>query len=132
MTASGTQMTAPAATQVTAPAADSVSSEPSSSDALVDGVNVDAVARAVKACAGVSELAGGRFGEIGSYLPGRRVHGVIVHSDVVEISIRARWGVPVADLYGQITSVLADVIDRRIDIQVVDIDDPPTLTGTAS
>jgi hypothetical protein len=110
-----------------APSADAV---PPQQDAVVDGVNVDAVARAVRACAGVSELAGGRFGEVASYLPGRRVPGVTVLPDAVGIHVKARWGVAARDLYLQITSVLAPVLDRRINVVVADIDDPPILTGS--
>jgi hypothetical protein len=114
------------ATQVAPPAADPVPAQPDTDDAVVDDVNVDAVARAVQACAGVSALSGGRFGGVASYLPGRRVPGVTVRSDAVEIQVRARWGVPARDLYSQIASVLAPVIDRRIDVVVADIDDPPS------
>ena len=114
------------ATQVAPPAADPVPPQPDTEDAVVDDVNVDAVARAVQACAGVSALSGGRFGGVASYLPGRRVPGVNVRSDAVEIQVRARWGVSARDLYSQIASVLAPVIDRRIDVVVADIDDPPS------
>jgi hypothetical protein len=114
------------ATQVAPPAADPVPAQPDTDDAVVDDVNVDAVARAVQACAGVSALSGGRFGGVASYLPGRRVPGVTVRSDAVEIQVRARWGVPARDLYSQIASVLGPMIDRRIDVVVADIDDPPS------
>ena len=46
--------------------------------AVIDGVDVDAVAAAVPGCAGVAALDGGPFGEVVSYLPGRRVTGVVV------------------------------------------------------
>ena len=41
--------------------------------AVIDGIEVDAVAAAVAGCAGVSALDGGPFGEVASYLPGRKV-----------------------------------------------------------
>ena len=99
---------------------------PLQSDAFVDGVNIDAIARAVKACADVAELSGGRFGEVASYLPGRRVPGVSVQPDVVELHVKARWGASAGDLYAQVSSVLAPLIDRRLDVVVADIDDPPS------
>jgi len=40
---------------------------------LVDGVNVDAVASAVRSCPGVDDLATGALGSVASYLPGRTV-----------------------------------------------------------
>ena len=98
----------------------------SSVAAVIDGVNVDAVAAAVQACPGVSGLDGGRFGEVASYLPGRRVQGVAVRKDSVTAQVRTRWAVPAADLLSQITAVLTPLIGgRRVEVVVADIDDPP-------
>ncbi len=92
--------------------------------ALVDGVDVDAVARAVRACAGVADLYSGRFGEIGSYLPGRRIGGVQVDDAAVTVHIRARWGYGVRDLFAQIDAVTTTLRHgRRVDVVVDDIDD---------
>jgi hypothetical protein len=100
----------------------------SSVAAVIDGVNVDAVAAAVQACPGVSGLDGGRFGEVASYLPGRRVQGVAVREDSVTVQVRSRWGVPAADLLSQITAVLTPLTGgRRVEVVVADIDDPPAL-----
>lgn len=94
--------------------------------AVIDGIDVDAVAAAVQGCRGVSGLYGGRFGEIGSYLPGRRVAGVQVSSHALTVQVRSRWDVPVADLSAQIRAALVGVVgDRRISIVIADIDDPP-------
>ena len=98
----------------------------SSVAAVIDGVNVDTVAAAVQACPGVSGLDGGRFGEVASYLPGRRVPGVVVRKDSVLVQIRARWGVPAADLLSQVTAVVTPLIGARlVEVVVADIDDPP-------
>ena len=98
----------------------------SSVAAVIDGVNVDAVAAAVQACPGVSGLDGGRFGEVASYLPGRRVQGVAVRKDSVTAQVRTRWAVSAADLLSQITAVLTPLIGgRRVEVVVADIDDPP-------
>jgi hypothetical protein len=98
--------------------------------AIVDGINVDAVARAVRAVPGVSDLAGGRFGDATSYLPGRRLTGVAVRDDAVRISVRARWGVAASDLLGRITLALRHIVpDRRIDVVIAEIDNPPWLAG---
>jgi hypothetical protein len=97
----------------------------SSVAAVIDGVNVDAVAAAVQACPGVSGLDAGRFGEVASYLPGRRVQGVAVREDSVTVQVRSRWGVPAADLLSQITAVLTPLTGgRRVAVVVADIDDP--------
>jgi len=93
---------------------------------VIGGVDVEAVAVAVNACAGVSGLDGGRFGEIVSYLPGRRVPGVVVRDWSVLVGVRSRWGVRVADLFAQVAAAAAPLIGRRwVEMTVCDIDDPP-------
>jgi hypothetical protein len=94
--------------------------------AVIDGVDVDAVAAAVAGCAGVSALDGGPFGEVVSYLPGRKVAGVVVGNGRVTVQVRSWWGVPAAELAARITAVLAPLIGHRpVDVVVADIDDPP-------
>ena len=94
--------------------------------AVIDGVEVDAVAAAVLGCAGVAGLDGGRFGEVTSYLPGRKVPGVVVSGGRVRVQIRARWAVPAPDLAAGVTAALAPLAGRRpVDVLIADIDDPP-------
>jgi hypothetical protein len=94
--------------------------------AVIDGVNVDAVAAAVLGCTGVAGLDGGRFGEVTSYLPGRKVPGVVVSGGRVRVQIRSRWAVPAPDLAALVTAVLAPLTGRRpVDVVIADIDDPP-------
>jgi hypothetical protein len=96
------------------------------SAALISGVDVGAVAAAVQGCAGVSALDSGRFGEVESYLPGRRVPGVVVRDWSVLVGVRSRWGVRAADLFAQIASAVAPLIGRRwVEVAIGDIDDPP-------
>jgi hypothetical protein len=104
-----------------------------SNPAVVDGVDVDAVFGAVQACAGVSGLSGGLFGEVGSYLPGRRVPGVIVRPDSVQVQVVARWGATTRDLLRQITCVLTPLVKgRQVEIVVADIDDPPSTAAAVT
>jgi hypothetical protein len=94
--------------------------------AVIDGVNVDAVAAAVLGCAGVAGLDGGQFGEVTSYLPGRKVPGVVVSGGRVRVQIRSRWAVPAPDLAALVTEVLTPLTGRRpVDVIIADIDDPP-------
>jgi hypothetical protein len=92
---------------------------------LVDGVNVDAVARAVRSCPGVDDLATGALGSVATYLPGRTVAGVAVAQDHVTIQLRSRWGVPTDTVAGQVRSAVAALVGlRRVDIVVADIAAP--------
>ncbi len=94
--------------------------------AVIDGVDVDAVAAAVQGCRGVSALDGGQDGEIATYLPGRKVPGVEVGGGRVRVQIRSRWGIPATDLAAWITAVLAPLTGPRpVDVLIADIDDPP-------
>jgi hypothetical protein len=103
--------------------------------AVIDGIDVEAVAAAVEGCVGVSGLDSGRFGEVASYLPGRQVPGVIVRRQSVLIRVRARWGLQVADLLSQITAAVRPITGGcRVQVVVGDIDDPtaPVLSPAAA
>jgi hypothetical protein len=94
--------------------------------AVVDGVDVDAVAAAVRDCGGVSGLHGGRYGEVATYLPGRTVPGVVVGGGRVRVQVRSRWGVEAPLLAAQITTALAPLTGHHpVDVLIADIDDPP-------
>jgi hypothetical protein len=94
--------------------------------AIVYGVDVDAVAAAVRAGPGVSGLHGGRYGEVTTYLPGRVVRGVVVDANRVRVQVRSGWGVEAPALAAAITAALAPLTgDRAVDVAIADIDDPP-------
>jgi hypothetical protein len=95
-------------------------------EAIIDGVDVDAVAATVRACAGVSGLDGGPYHEVATYLPGRTVDGVAVSGGRVQVQVRSRWGVEAPLLATLIKTVLAPLTGARpVDVTVADIDDPP-------
>jgi hypothetical protein len=105
--------------------------------ALVDGVDVDAVAAAVRSCPAVEDLDGGRLGGAATYLPGRRVPGIRIEGDRIEVHVRGVWGQPVGVLADQIRGVLATLNGGRlIDVVLTDVAEPgqaraqPTLPAT--
>jgi hypothetical protein len=94
--------------------------------AVIDGIDVDAVAAATLGCAGVSALDGGQYGEATTYLPGRVVPGVVVGDGRVRVQVRAAWGTEVPSLAKTITAALAGITrNRPVDVAIADIDDPP-------
>jgi hypothetical protein len=96
------------------------------SDAIVYGIDVDAVAAAVRACPGVSGLDGGRYGEVTTYLPGRVVSGVVASGGRVLVQVRSAWGAEAPLLAAAITRALAPLTGNRpVDVAIADIDDPP-------
>jgi hypothetical protein len=93
--------------------------------AVVDGVDLDAVAAAARGCAAVDDLCPGAWGGVVSYLPGRQVAGVRVTHDHVVISVRGRWGVPVSELAGQVRAAVTGLAGpRRVDVVVADLAEP--------
>ena len=74
---------------------------------------------------GSAGLDGGQFGEIASYLPGRKVEGIMVSGGRVTVQIRSRWAVPAPALAALVTAVLAPLTGcRPVDVVIADIDDP--------
>jgi hypothetical protein len=92
--------------------------------AVVDGVDLDAVAAAARSCPAVDDLCAGTWGGVVSYLPGRQVAGVRVARDHVVISVRGRWGVPVSEMAGQVRAAVTGLVaPRRVDVVVADLAD---------
>ena len=90
--------------------------------AIIDGVDLDAVAAAVRSCPAIDDLSPGPWGGVVSYLPGRQVAGLRVASDHVLISVRGRWGVPVAEMARQVRAAVAGLVGpRRVDLEVADL-----------
>jgi hypothetical protein len=57
----------------------------------------DRVAAAVRAVPGVADLHPGMFGEVGTYLPGRRVPGIRIDDGAVQVHICVVFGASVRD-----------------------------------
>lgn len=95
--------------------------------AVIDGVDVDAVAAAVRGCPAVADLDGGQpVQSVVTYLPGRRVAGVRVADHRVTVQVVLRWGASVADLARQVRSAVKVLTGSRpIDIAVAAVTDPP-------
>ena len=68
----------------------------------------------------------GKFGEVASYLPGRKVPGVVISDGRVRVQVRSRWGVPAPYLAALIIAVVAPLTrGKPVDVVIGDIDDPP-------
>jgi hypothetical protein len=62
----------------------------------------DAVAAAVAAAPGVSRLSGGHLGGVATYLPGRRVTGVVLREEDMEVHVIGRYGTPVGEIAAEV------------------------------
>jgi hypothetical protein len=89
-------------------------------------LEAEAVAAAVRGCPSVAGLAAGSFGEAATYLPGKRVLGVRMTSDRLDIHVVARYGVPIPVLAAEVRAALARLArGRAVDIRVEDLWMPP-------
>lgn len=95
-------------------------------------VHPEEVARAVAACPDVARLSEGAVAEIASYLPGRRVPGVRIAEDAVEVHIVARWGRPLPEV-GEAVATAAAPAAAGLPVRVFvdDIDPPPAVAPAA-
>ncbi|WP_299037831.1 hypothetical protein [uncultured Pseudokineococcus sp.] len=87
----------------------------------------EVVRDAVLAVPGVVSLSAGALGEVGTHLPGRRVAGVRLTEDEVEVHVVAELGTPVHLTSARVHRVLAGlapVSGRRAHVVVDDVLDP--------
>ena len=81
----------------------------------------DVVAAAVKGVPGVAGLHGGMFGEVGTYLPGRRVPGVRIGDGVTEVHVTLFYGSAVRETAGRIRDTVAGLVGGIVDVTVEDV-----------
>jgi len=92
-------------------------------DVAVDPLTpAEAVAVAVLAVPGVVRLHGGRFGELGTYLPGRRVTGVRIDDEGTEVHVVVSDLVPVPDTAARIRRAVSAIAPMPVRVHVEDID----------
>jgi hypothetical protein len=89
------------------------------------GELAEALETTALACPGVVGLSGGRFGEVATYLPGRRIRGVRVAGDQVELHLMVVPDVPVWQTADRVLAeVAALAAPRRVHVVVADVADP--------
>lgn len=92
-------------------------------------VDAEAVASAALACPDVAALSGGSMEEVATYLPGRRVSGVRVRGDALEVHVVARWGKPLPQIAEQVrASVVALAGGRPVTVAIEDVEVPTEKT----
>jgi uncharacterized alkaline shock family protein YloU len=82
---------------------------------------VDTIAAAVTAVDGVAGLHGGMFGEVGTYLPGRRVAGITTRSDVTEVHVTLDFGSDIRAVADRVRRAVSAIVDGRVDVVVEDV-----------
>ena len=90
--------------------------------------DVEAVAAAALGSPLIAGLTGGRFGEVATYLPGRRIVGVREADGAVEIHVVAKWGTPlpeVADVVRQAVSAHTDGAPVAVFVDDIELPEEP-------
>jgi hypothetical protein len=82
----------------------------------------EVVAEAVLAVPGVVRLHGGRFGELATYLPGRRVIGVRVDERGTEVHVVVSGDASAADTGGRIQRAVSAIAPMPVRVHIEDID----------
>ncbi|MEU4543876.1 hypothetical protein [Nonomuraea dietziae] len=91
---------------------------------MTDDGLAHAIAERVRSCPGVADLSGGPFGTVATYLPGRRLKGVAVRDDEVEIAIVARAGRSLLETADQVRSVVVPLTEGRpVNVAIQDLED---------
>lgn len=81
----------------------------------------DAISTVVLGCLDVLGLSGGQYGEVATYLPGRRVTGVRITDSQVSVHVVARYGPPLREVSARIHRMLGP-LTGGLPVEVV-IDD---------
>ncbi len=74
----------------------------------------DAIAAVVRGVNGVVDLSGGAIGEVATYLPGRRVTGVQVGEDSIEVHVVAEYGLSVLNVADRVRTAVRGLTPQRI------------------
>ena len=83
--------------------------------------SIDEIAAAVLAVPGVSDLHAGMFGEVATYLPGRRVAGIRIQPDLTEVHLTVAFGSPVRETAEAVRRAVAELVSTPVHVTVEDV-----------
>ncbi len=81
----------------------------------------DQIVVAVTSVPGVAAMHSGRFGEVATYLPGRRVAGVRIRSDLVEVHVTLTWGTDLRSTADAVRAAAEPVAGRAVHVVIQDV-----------
>jgi hypothetical protein len=96
-------------------------------DVTAAGADAERVAAAVGRCRTVARLSGGRFGEVATYLPGRRVTGVAIRDNAprpeVAVHVVGRYGPTMEEISREVVAAVRSVLPGyRVLVGIDDLD----------
>lgn len=88
-------------------------------------VDPDLVASTTLGCPSVAALAGGSVGEVATYLPGRRIVGIRITEDELEVHVQARRGAVLPEVGREVRGALRSVAEgRSVAVYIDDVETP--------
>ncbi|MFZ2174464.1 MAG: hypothetical protein WAW17_10585 [Rhodococcus sp. (in: high G+C Gram-positive bacteria)] len=85
------------------------------------GELVDRIAAAVLATPGVAAMHGGTFGEVATYLPGRRVTGVTVDDSGCAVHLAVLYPANVVDTAEKVRAAVESIVTVPVDVIIEDL-----------
>lgn len=82
----------------------------------------DLVAAATRSVPGVSDLHPGAFGEVATYLPGRRVVGVRTTDALTEVHVVVTFAAPVLATAAAVRAAVQPLVGTEVHVFVEDVD----------
>lgn len=73
---------------------------------------------------GVAGLHPGPFGQVATYLPGRKVEGVRVRQDRTEVHIVLQWRAGAVSTAAAVSAAVTALTGTPVDVYVQDVEDP--------
>lgn len=93
-------------------------------DAGPVGLDADRIRAVAGGCVDVVRLHPGRFGEVATYLPGRRVAGVAITETAVTVHLVARLGAHLPTVAEAVRAAVVRLArGRRVDVVIEDVSD---------
>ena len=90
-----------------------------------EGVDAEAVAERALQSRSVSGLYPGGAVEVATYLPGRKISGVRVREDEVEVHVVARWSLPLTEVAEDVRALVAPLAGGLpVSVYIDDVDAP--------
>ncbi len=88
----------------------------------------DRLVAAVTSVEGVASMHAGMFGEVATYLPGRKVIGVQIRPDVTNVDVVLHWGVSIPATAERVRGVVQKMVDTPVRVTVQDVTEPGVTT----
>lgn len=90
----------------------------------------DALVAATLACPYVAAMSGGELGEVATYLPGRRIRGIRIGNETLDVHVVGTYGPAIGDIVNQVRDAVEGLAPgRTLSVHVDDLDVPPSTRG---